>query len=191
MEKWFKGKIILKDAVFNGYISVENGIIRKITELEPEEDFVDFGGFYIAPGLIDIHCHSSFDCAAFENPEEVADFHLAHGVTSMLLTIYRDVPHEKILSAFSKIEKAMELKSNILGVHMEGPFISDNLGYVAADRKPIENAHEIFYQYLHLGREAGNLRAVLEYIPSFAGNGGRSMALYVRFPGRICHESRD
>ena len=101
-KKSYKGKIVVKDIAFDGYLTVDKGVITYVGEQMPIGEIIDLGDNYITPGLIDIHCHSSLKYSAVENPFEVADFHLSHGVTSMLLTLYKDVPHQKILESLKK-----------------------------------------------------------------------------------------
>ena len=129
--KTFKGNIILKDSIFNGYVSTEGGNIVYIGTEKPDyySDTEKTGNGFIAPGFIDIHCHSSQFFSAKDNQEEVADFHLNHGVTTMLLTYYRDICHEELLQCLNKTAVAMKTKKNLYGAHLEGPYINASLGF--------------------------------------------------------------
>ncbi|MBP5467356.1 MAG: amidohydrolase family protein, partial [Clostridia bacterium] len=82
---------------------------------------------YIMPGFIDIHCHASAKNMATNDPKEVADYHKSHGTTSMLLTYYRDVPHEKLLKCLNEVKQLIG-KSNVVGAHLEGPILNANFG---------------------------------------------------------------
>ena len=135
-----KGKIVLSNSVIDGFITIKDGFITYVGETAPQGDMIDYGDNFITPGLIDIHCHSSLLESARDNPEAVADFHLAHGVTSMLLTFYKDTPHEKLLDCLSKIRSLIKTKRNVLGAHLEGPYINSSLGY--DDGKKIQNLPE-------------------------------------------------
>lgn len=146
-----KGNIVLKDCVMEGYVSTENGIITYVGKTAPKGEIIDFGDNYITPGLIDIHCHSSMTISARDNPTAVADFHLTHGVTSMLLTFYKDTPHDKLLSALSQVKSAMKSRSNILGAHLEGPYINSNLGYDDGRRLQIVPEKEKYESYIASG----------------------------------------
>ncbi len=124
----YKGKIVLKNEILDGYISVDGEKIIYVGKDKPKGKTTFIDG-YITPGLIDIHCHSSFQHAAKDNPEEVAKYHLKHGVTTILLSLYRDVSHEQILSVLDKVKSLIGKSRNIYGVHLEGPYINVNLGF--------------------------------------------------------------
>ena len=64
---------------------------------------------------------------ATDNPKEVAEYHKSHGATSMLLTYYGDVPHEKLLKCLQEVKELVD-KSNVIGAHLEGPILNANLG---------------------------------------------------------------
>lgn len=125
----YKGKILLKDKIVDGYISIEDGKISYIGKTKPCDDFTTIDGGIIAPGFIDIHCHTSPNYSAKDNPEEVARFHLSHGTTTMLLSYYRDIPHEQLLECLSRTKIAMNTEKNLYGAHLEGPYLNANLGF--------------------------------------------------------------
>lgn len=83
---------------------------------------------YIAPGFVDIHCHAGGGKKAWEDPEAAAEYHYRHGTTGMLLSLTRDLTFGETLAALEKIKKAMKRCPNILGAHMEGPYLSPHLG---------------------------------------------------------------
>jgi len=125
------GKLILGDEILeNGAVAVENG---SIVYAGPADGAPRIGEqlsteHYIGPGFVDIHCHAGDNKFVHEDPAAVADFHLSHGTTGMLMTMYRDVGHERTLAAIHEIKSLMTPGSNILGVHMEGPYLNSNLG---------------------------------------------------------------
>ncbi len=95
----------------------------------PETTMIDVGGAYVTPGLIDTHIHGiggfgTEDCkeaSILGMSERLADF----GVTSFLPTVYTDsLP--KMLNSIKAIVAAMgkEHGAKILGINVEGPFIS-------------------------------------------------------------------
>ncbi len=146
--KTFKGKIILKDGVTEGYVSVCGGKITYVGQDKPEGEIVGTEGF-IAPGFIDIHCHSSMKNNAEDDPGEMADFHLSHGVTTMLMTFYRDIPHDRLMHALEKLKRAAAVKKNIYGAHLEGPYLNTSLGYGKGEKLiPDQN---IYGEYIKTG----------------------------------------
>ena len=115
----------------NGVIIVSDNIIeyageRKGVALPPEAR--DYGGRLLAPGFVDIHCHAGNGYFVNEEPELAAGFHLRYGTTSMLCSLYRDIDFNGTLRALEKIKSAMRKSPHILGVHMEGPYLSPLYG---------------------------------------------------------------
>ena len=125
----YKGKILLKDNIIDGFLSFRDGVITYVGTDCPTEDFTVIDNGIIAPGFIDIHCHSSLKNSAVDNPEEVALFHLSHGTTTLLVTFYRDISHEKLLDCLNETVKAMAKCKNLYGAHLEGPYLNANLGF--------------------------------------------------------------
>ncbi|MBU1080212.1 MAG: amidohydrolase family protein, partial [Spirochaetes bacterium] len=95
---------------------------------------IDAEGMIAAPGLIDLHCHggSGYDVND-EDPGSVAavaEFHRAHGVTAMMPSIAVDA-RAVMERSLDRIRAAVidsdysGGSSEILGAHLEGPFISE------------------------------------------------------------------
>ena len=127
--KIYKSKILLESGTIDGYLSVSDGMIDYVGTERPKGEVFEIADGIISPGFIDIQCHSSLMNYAKADPFEVADFHLAHGTTTMLLTYYRDIPHEKLLECLENTKIAMEECKNVLGAHLEGPYLNANLGF--------------------------------------------------------------
>ncbi|MGC8904586.1 N-acetylglucosamine-6-phosphate deacetylase [Thermus sp.] len=89
-----------------------------------EEAPVD--GPYVLPGFLDLHVHGGGGWEFMEGKEaslEAARFHLRHGTTGLLATTVTALP-EDLERALEGVREAMEACQAILGVHLEGPFIS-------------------------------------------------------------------
>jgi N-acetylglucosamine-6-phosphate deacetylase len=128
-----KGNIVTADSLLSGgAVVVRDGVIAgvyKNTEQLPEvQRIYDFGGSLIAPGFVDIHCHGSRRVMVNEDPGAVAAYHYKRGTTSMLLSLYRDLSRAEILDALARIGAEMKSAPNIMGVHMEGPYLNPSLG---------------------------------------------------------------
>jgi N-acetylglucosamine-6-phosphate deacetylase len=53
-------KIILADAMFDGYVYVEDGSIVSVTNERLDcASIYDYTGKYVSPGLIDLHTHGA------------------------------------------------------------------------------------------------------------------------------------
>lgn len=125
-------KIILKDSIFNGYVFFDNGKIVNISDREESADEqYDMTGYYLSPGFVDIHTHGGggypFD-GSVDDIINACDFHMSHGTTSICPTISAD-SFDVMSSAAERVFAAMHdkrLKSNVIGAHMEGPYLSKN-----------------------------------------------------------------
>ena len=92
----------------------------KVTEL-PE-------GAWLAPGFVDIQVNGGGDvlfndCPTADTVLTIAAAHRKFGTTGFLPTLITDSP-EKIGRAFVAVREAMRADPAVLGVHLEGPFIS-------------------------------------------------------------------
>ena len=78
-------------------------------------------------GLIDIHTHGGggfdFNSARHEEIGRILDFYKANGVSGVLATIMTDEP-AVMLRQLRRIAKVAAERKEILGVHLEGPFLS-------------------------------------------------------------------
>ena len=93
---------------------------------------VDCSGGILAPGLIDVQINGGwgYDFACADNLEEglciVGQNLLKHGVTSFCPTIVSSSPstYRKVLPLLAPRVGNKTLGANVLGAHVEGPFIS-------------------------------------------------------------------
>ena len=124
-------KIVLPDKIIHGSCKITNGKIAEISENPtPTGDTIyDAGGNYLVPGFVDIHVHGGGGYSAMSNnPQDIVEMANAHakfGTTSIVPTTLT-APVPALHTAMSSIKKAMDLpcKAHILGVHLEGPYIS-------------------------------------------------------------------
>lgn len=140
MNKILKGNVVLADRI------VEGGMVRiegdKIADVFPhqqkrnaaEDGCTDYGEAFIAPGFIDLHLHGALkkdvmDCRA-ESLEQIALHQSRCGVTGFLGSTM-SAPIEEVLEAVEVIKRASQTQarigvpSELLGVHIEGPFLSE------------------------------------------------------------------
>lgn len=92
-----------------------------------------FSVWALTPGLVDLHCHGGqgFDPELNERPlPEFLTILLCHGVTDVLLTLGAE-PLPTMRRALAVVQTAMQQQAagklpgaHILGVHLEGPFLS-------------------------------------------------------------------
>lgn len=122
--------IILKDKIFDGFVYFEDDKIKAVTNKDlPFDKEIDAGKNYVSPGFIDLHTHGGAGYDFINGAEDVikgSDFHLTHGTTSILPTISA-APFKKMAEAVKNIDKVMKeksAKSNVIGAHLEGPYLS-------------------------------------------------------------------
>lgn len=90
---------------------------------------IDVNGAYIAPGFIDTHIHGfggfSADDGDYKSILKMSEALAKYGVTSFIPTIGA-TPRAELLKKIKAVVKAMgkEKGANILGIHLEGPFLS-------------------------------------------------------------------
>ena len=130
MKRIKSDKILLEDRIFDGYVYFEEGIIIDVTSEERSvTDTYDMTGYYVSPGFIDIHTHGGGGYRFEGSTEEIingCNFHLMHGTTSICPTVSA-APFASMAKSAQHIRAAMadpRVKGTILGVHMEGPYLS-------------------------------------------------------------------
>lgn len=141
-------KVYTPEKIFvDGWIRVQGGVFESVgTGSEPAvsgEDVLDGDGCYAIPGLIDLHFHG---CKGYdicdgtkEAIEEIAKYEASVGVTAiapatMTLTVEELVHVLKTAAQYkreSEDERQKEdgavlaaMKADLVGINMEGPFIS-------------------------------------------------------------------
>jgi N-acetylglucosamine-6-phosphate deacetylase len=99
---------------------------RGLAEDMPVKELPD--GVWLAPGFIDVQVNGGGN-RLFNNeptPEAIAAIAAAHrrfGTTSLLPTLITDTD-DKMRQALAAVEAAMKASPGILGIHLEGPFLS-------------------------------------------------------------------
>lgn len=148
------GICIHNATVYNGYTTMKNCAIyikqNKIVDVFNEERFsqknfkedtyfIDAKGADAVPGFLDSHIHGfggyGTEDASSESILKMSEALLPYGVTSFIPTLYSG-HKEQMIQQIKAIVKAMghEKGARILGIHLEGPFISpDRLGVQTAD----------------------------------------------------------
>ena len=136
MKAIINGKIILSDRIVEGGVLLFSDVFEGIVDIGgiPEgAEVIDAKGGYVAPGLIDLHIHGYLGKDVCDGEEEsirvISKGLLANGVTGYLPTTM--TVDMKVIKKALEVCRALKDESRdwdgcaILGVHAEGPFISE------------------------------------------------------------------
>lgn len=131
MKRIASDRIVADDRLLSGFVYLdEAGKIVEVSERDlPVTETYDARGLYVAPGFIDLHTHGGGGNHFEGTLDEVVagcNFHLAHGTTSIYPTLSA-APLSRMAESVEIIAQAQKdprLLSNLLGVHMEGPYLS-------------------------------------------------------------------
>jgi len=156
-------------AMENCAVLVEDGLVSDVfsqkrfeqKQFDSSVRIIDAEGGYIAPGFIDTHIHGiggfGTDDASTESVLEMSRLLSQWGVTAFNPTLYPS-ESEHMLQAVRNITAAMgkEEGARIMGLHLEGPFISSSrLGV----QKP-ETVQPVNLEYMEQLWEASSGRIV-------------------------------
>ena len=119
------GKIINYNDSYSGEIIFDENIIS-INKIEGKNS-----QNYIIPGFVDLHCHGGggFDTMdGIQSIQKMSSYHLSKGTTSLLATSWTS-SFDHTYKALKDFNSLMNVNTNLIGVHLEGPFINpDKLG---------------------------------------------------------------
>lgn len=136
-----------KSRIDNGAVLVEDnkiiGIYKGDINIDADQ-IIDAKGYYIVPGLIETHTHGingyDFNTCHLEDIQKVSDALLHEGVTCFMVSLTAE-NHENILKLLDMYEACQV--PNVLGVHLEGPFLNKNYkGVMKEDCLQEPNIHK-------------------------------------------------
>ena len=121
--------VVLPDRVLRADIVMQGSVISALTApgTASGDEVWDLGGRRVSPGYIDAHIHGAqgvdFSSADAETIARSADELAQQGITTIYPTI---VPgsEKHMLAALKECARATQLSSSVLGIHLEGPFVS-------------------------------------------------------------------
>ena len=114
------GKIINYNDSYSGEITFDENILNINNREETNSEN------YIIPGFVDLHCHGGggFDTMdGVHSIQNMSKYHLSNGTTSLLATTWTS-SFEHTYTALKDFNSLIDIDSNLIGVHLEGPFIN-------------------------------------------------------------------
>ena len=171
--------MIIKDAnVFTqenkfvkGNVAIENGrFLHVLEEADEDDEIVDAAGLIMIPGLVDIHFHGCQGADMCDGTEEALDVITAYeasvGVTS-ICPATMTIPKEQLLEVMRNAGAySYHGGAHLVGINMEGPFISPS-------KKGAQTADNIIpcdYEYFcQLQDAAGGLIRLVDIAPEEPG----------------------
>ena len=169
-------KVYIKNVgIVKTNIGIENGRIAYIGDEENIEPIFETDGI-VVPGFIDEHIHGAGGADAMDGTVEslqtISEFLAREGTTGFLATTMTQSPENitNALKAVKKVREKGEYKgAEVLGVHLEGPFISPK--HVGA--QPLEYVAtpdaELFDKY---NEASGNSIKIVTLAPEVEGGLG-------------------
>jgi N-acetylglucosamine-6-phosphate deacetylase len=184
-------EIVTENGIIGGgELRVEDGVITAVAEsggLEPaseDEAVVDAGGSWLLPGFIDVHVHGGYGAdfmdATPEAIDTIARFHASRGTTSLLATTMTAPRAEldRVLETADRYRRGPMRYAQVLGVHLEGPFISPRFPgaqnpshIVPPQRMWLEDWEERYPRLLRIVTLAPEREGALEAIAWLQGRG--------------------
>ena len=134
MEQYIvNGKGYLDGVFQEKTIGIESGYIHVLPLGQRPEDgakVYDAAGKKVVPGFIDVHSHGAVgvdvNAATAEELEKIGHFMATQGTTSWLCSVLTDTK-EQTLWCIDEFKKHKEMEgngANLLGIHLEGPFLA-------------------------------------------------------------------
>lgn len=172
-----------------GDIEIQDGKILRVGKDLPrkEEDLaVDCGGEYtVVPGFVDVHIHGCGGADTCDGTREALEtmsrFLLEHGVTSFCpttMTTGREVIEQALLAAKDLMDHPIEDGARVVGVNMEGPFISKERKGAQKEEDILAPDMELFRHFYEL---SGGIVRLVDIAPEQPGG-----YQFVREASKLC-----
>ncbi len=185
MIKRNRKKLVLRGTIMTPFQSLEDGLLviengRIVSVTDNKEDLsmlknaemIEARGQYIVPGFIDLHVHGGGGADVMDGEVEaikqIASTHARFGTTAFLPTTLTMTRKEIIRSLHSIREAKFRSTgaAEILGVHLEGPYIN-------SAKKGAQNEEDItqpsIEEFLKYNQASGHLIRLVTLAPEMPG----------------------
>lgn len=123
---WFKSAVLGNQRISGVILEIENQRIKTVSQSEVAPLGIEIHELTAIAGFVDIHCHGG--SGYFFSSDEpggisaASQYHLQHGSTSLIASLITETHSDlleqiKHLAAFSNF-------NNLIGIHLEGPYLS-------------------------------------------------------------------
>ena len=123
------GIIFRPDNKFHtGTITISNGrIINGIAQVSDSTEKINAEGFYVIPGLTDIHFHGcmghDFCDGTGEALSAIAQYEAENGITT-ICPATMTLPEDELIRIMRAAKSFSQKNKSLIGINLEGPFIS-------------------------------------------------------------------
>ncbi len=157
-------KIWIADQFIAAQIEIDGGKIAGVAPYGAKAADADYGDLRIVPGFIDVHCHGGYgfdtNDACEEGLRSWAKNLAGEGVTAFLATTITQ-SEETLCKALANVADVMEAGcagAEILGIHLEGPFLNVKHKGAQPEAYIVKPTIEQFQRYQNAAK--GNIRYV-------------------------------
>ena len=172
-----RGNIILGSEITKGCIRIEEGLISEVGDFESEGNVSDFGDSYIVPGFIDLHIHGIHYALVDNGPHDLSEMCRVlpqYGITGFLPTVSPRPAGEDAIF-LSGLANTETFGSEILGFHLEGPFIKltgafNDDAISKSDKKRVEALIQAARPYRAIFSISPDVEGIEDLLPLMAEN---------------------
>lgn len=165
--------LVLPDRICYGGMIWQEGILKEIFEEALKGTTAwDMEGDLLIPGLIDTHVHGAGGCDVMDGTtaslQTLAEALLKEGTTAFLPTTMSCIPEQmkRVLQNVANFHLGHFRGAEILGIHLEGPFLAKEFRGAQATEVIWDGAKDGSAQFLaNLLREFPDLVKILTFAP--------------------------
>ncbi|MBY0121828.1 N-acetylglucosamine-6-phosphate deacetylase [Bacillus sp. S/N-304-OC-R1] len=182
------------DVITKGYIKIEAGKIAELGNMKELDDIQDYKvlsfpmNYSAIPGLIDVHIHGVNGVDVMDATKEALETMAAvlprEGTTSFLATTMtqsKEAIENALINAGEFIENQVDHnKAEILGIHLEGPFVNKKMAGAQPVQYIIDPQVELFKKWQKLSKGYIKLVTLAPEI-----DGGLKLTKYLKGTGVI------